>query len=87
MVEAWPHSRREPLLAFPLWRSGVNASPPGCPPAQPFELDQGLYLREHVAYVLYTQEMLDTVDALADCWLVEFAPSQETRVRALLPSK
>ena len=22
-----------------------------------------------------------------DCWLVEFAPSQETRVRALLPSK
>ena len=29
----------------------------------------------------------EDADALADCWLVEFAPSQETRVRALLPSK
>jgi len=29
----------------------------------------------------------EDADALADCWLVEFASSQETRVRALLPSK
>ena len=29
----------------------------------------------------------EDADALEDCWLVEFAPSQETRVRALLPSK